>query len=58
MYVVCLVLSFRKDRYRQTVKTLGRLLLKEQSDQGLHCLLFHVHLLHVLLHGGTSTFEF
>ena len=27
----------------QTVQTQIRLLLKEQSDQGLHCLLFHLH---------------
>ena len=29
----------------QTVQTQIRLLLEEQSDQGLHCLLFHLHLL-------------
>ena len=37
-----------RDRFRQTVQTQIKLaplllLLKEQSDQGLHCLLFHLH---------------
>ena len=36
--------SFRTERSGQTVKTQIRLLLVEQSDQGLHCLLFHLHL--------------
>ena len=35
--------SFRTDRSRQTEKTQIRLNLEEQSDQGLHCLLFHLH---------------
>ena len=34
---------FRTDRSGQTVQTQIRLLLEEQSDQGLHCLLFHLH---------------
>ena len=36
------------DASEQTVQTLIRLLLKEQSDQGLHCLLFccHQYLIH------------
>ena len=38
------ILSFRPDRSGQTVQTQIRLLLEEQSDQGLHCLLFHLHL--------------
>ena len=29
----------------QTVQTQIRLLLEEQSDQGLHCLPFHLHIL-------------
>ena len=33
------------NRSEQTVKTQIRLLLKEQSDQGLHCLPFHLYLL-------------
>ena len=40
-----MTLSFRTDRSGQTVYTQIRLLLDEQSDQGLHCLLFHLHLL-------------
>ena len=40
-----MTLSFRTDRSGQTVKTEISLLLEEQSDQGLHCLLFHLHLL-------------
>ena len=38
-----ITLSFRTDRSEQTVQTQIRLLLEEQSDQGLHCLLFHSH---------------
>ena len=38
------ILSFRADRSGQTVQTQIRLLLEEQSDQGLHCLLFNLHL--------------
>ena len=39
-----LIQSFQTDRSGQTVQTQIRLLLGEQSDQGLHCLLFHLHL--------------
>ena len=35
-------LSFRTNRSDQTVQTQIRLLLEEQSDQGLHCLLFRL----------------
>ena len=38
-----MILSFGTDMYGQTVQTQIRLLLEEQSDQGLHCLLFHLH---------------
>ena len=38
-----MTLIFRTDRSGQTVQTQIRLLLEEQSDQGLHCLLFHLH---------------
>ena len=38
-----MTLSFWTDRSGQTVQTQIRLLLEEQSDQGLHCLLFHLH---------------
>ena len=39
-----IILSFRTDRSGQTVQTQIRLLLEEQSDKGLHCLLFYLHL--------------
>ena len=39
-----MIQSFRTDRSGQAVHTQIRLLLEEQSDQGLHCLLFHLHL--------------
>ena len=39
-----MTLSFWTDRSGQTVQTQIRLLLEEPSDQGLHCLLFHLHL--------------
>ena len=39
-----IILNFRTDRSGQTVQTQISLLLEEQSDQGLHCLLFHLHL--------------
>ena len=44
-------LSFRTDRSGQTVQTQIRLLLvdPDQSDQGLHCLQFPLHLLDALL---------
>ena len=54
------ILNFQTDRSGQTVQTQIRLLLEEQSDQGLHCLLFHLHL-HVfnkIPSGLTSLFEF
>ena len=40
-----MILSFQTDRPGQTVQTQIRLLLKEQSDLGLHCLQFPLHLL-------------
>ena len=43
-----MVISFRTDRLWQTVQTQIRLLLGEQSDQGLHCL-FHMHLIDEIL---------
>ena len=39
-----MIQSFRTDRSGQKVQTQIRLLLNEQSDQGLHCLLFHLRL--------------
>ena len=51
-------LSFQTDRSRQTVQTQIRLLLEEQSDQGLHCLQFPLHLLDALLWGNAILFNF
>ena len=45
-----MILSFWTDRSGgQTVQTQIRLLLEEQSDQGLHCSQFPVHLSDALL---------
>ena len=44
-----MILSFRTDMPGQTVQTQIRLLLQEQSDQGLHCLPFRLHRLDSLL---------
>ena len=43
------ILCIGTDRSQQTVQTKIRLLLKKQSDQGLHCLPFHQHLLDALM---------
>ena len=48
-FTTIMFLSFRADRSGQTVQTQIRLLLEEQSDQGLHCLQFPLHLLDALL---------
>ena len=49
-----MILSFRTDMPGQTVQTQSRLLLEEQSDQGLYCLPFHLHRLDSLLNGRTT----
>ena len=46
-------LSIRTDRTDEIVKTLIRLLLEEQSEQGLHSLSFY--LLHFIHHTATKT---
>ena len=53
-----MILSFQTDTSEQTLQTQIRLLLEEQSDQGLHCLSFHLHLLDTLLYGITFMFKF
>ena len=45
-----MILSFRTDRSGQTVQTQIKLLLEEQPDQGLQCLLFCLYLLDSLLY--------
>ena len=51
LYVTVKVLSIGTDKSEQTVQTQNTLLLGslEQSDQGLHCLLFHPHLFGCIL---------
>ena len=49
-----MILSFRTDMPGQTVQTQIRLLLEEQSDQGLHCLPFCLHRLDSLLYGRAT----
>ena len=53
-----MILSFRTDRCEQTVQTQIRLLLEEQSDQGLHYLQFWLHLLAALFFGKAILFKF
>ena len=40
------------------MQTQIRLLLEEQFDQGLHCLLFHLHHFDKVPYGFASLFEF
>ena len=49
-----MILSFRIDTPGQTVQTQIRLLLEEQSDQGLHYLPFRLHRLDSLLYGRAT----
>ena len=56
--VTLLILNFQTDRSVQTVQTQIRQLLEEQSDQGLHCLLFHLHHFDKIPLGLASLFEF
>ena len=52
-----LVLNFRNCMSRQKVQMLIKLLLEEQSDQDLHAVLFHLHLLDTFPYGMTSSLE-
>ena len=52
------ILYIGTDRSLQTVQTKIRLLLKKQSDQGLHCLPFHQHLLDALMQCYIKLFYF
>ena len=52
--ITVMILSFQTDRPGQTVQTQIRLLLEEQSDQGLHCLPFRLHRLDSLLYGRAT----
>ena len=53
-----MILSFWTDMSGQTVQTPIRLLLEEQSDQGLHSLPFRLHRLDSLLCGRATYFKF
>ena len=53
-----MILNFATNRSGQTVQTQISLLLEEQSNQGLHCLLFHLHLFDKIPQGLASLFEF
>ena len=49
-----MILSFWTDIPWQTVQTQIRLLLEEQSDQGLHCLPFRLNRLDSILYGRAT----
>ena len=53
-----MIQGFRSDRPGQTVQTQITLLQEEQSDQGLQCLLFHLHLFDEIPKGLASFLEF
>ena len=53
-----MILSLWTDRPGQTVQSQIRLLLEEQSDQGLHSLPFRLHRLDSLLYGRATEFKF
>ena len=49
-----IILSFWTDMPGQTVQTQ----IRQQSDQGLHCLQFRLHLLNALLYSKAILFKF
>ena len=57
-HITVMILNFWTDRSGQTVQTQIRLLLEELSDQGLHCLLFHLYVFDKIPSGLASLFEF
>ena len=52
-----IILNIGTDKSEQTVQTQIRLLLMEQSDQGLLCLLFCLDLLNTILHCKIQLFQ-
>ena len=52
-----MIQSFWTDRSGQTVQTQIRLLIEEQFDKGLHCLLFLLHLFDKIPSGLSSLFD-
>ena len=57
-FITVMIQSSRTERSGQPVQTQIRLLLEEQSDQGLHCLLFHLHLFDEIPKGFASFLNF
>ena len=55
--ITVIILNIGTDKSEQTVQTQIRLLLLEQSDQGLLCLLFCLHLLSTILHCKIQLFQ-
>ena len=51
-------LNIRSNRSMQSVQNQIRLLRKDQADQGLHCLQFHLYLFEALVHTKTKTVAF
>ena len=54
MVPIVMIISVRTNMLEQTVQTQIRMLLEEQSDQGLHCLPFRLHRLDTLLYGRAT----
>ena len=52
-----IILNIGTERSEQTMETQIRLLLMEQSDQGLLCLLFCLHLLNTIQHCKIQLFQ-
>ena len=52
-----IILSFCTDKSWQTVQAQIRLLLEEQSDQGLPSLIYHLHLFDEIPYGLAISFE-
>ena len=50
--------SFWTDEYKANIAIQIRLLLQEQSDQGLNCLPVYLHLLQAFLYCNAGLFEF
>ena len=57
LVLTVIILNIGTDRSEQTVQTQIRLLLMEQSDQGLLCLLSCLHLLNTILHCKIQLFQ-
>ena len=53
-----IILNCWTDRSGQTIQIQIRMLLEEQSDQGLLCLLFYLHVFDKIPSGLAALFEF